>query len=61
MLLKTGQVAARLGVSREKVRQLCISGDLPCYKIGSQYRVDPDALTAWLEGQKPVAPGRKYL
>jgi excisionase family DNA binding protein len=45
------QVAEKLQVSEKTVRRMLISGELPGYKIGGQYRVGPTELAAWIEDQ----------
>jgi excisionase family DNA binding protein len=55
-LLNTVQVAAKLGLSQNGVRNLCDSGELPHHRIGAgkrkEYRVHPDDLAAYIERSK---------
>jgi excisionase family DNA binding protein len=44
-------VAEFLGVSKSWVYQATSSGNLPCIRIGSAVRFDPDAVRAWLRGE----------
>lgn len=57
-MLTRGQVATRLGVSPERVRQLTIAGRLACTvtPLGRLYRdSDVQALAAEREAQTPVS------
>jgi excisionase family DNA binding protein len=54
-LLRTGEVASRLGVSRQHVVDLCKQGKLPHVKVGVHRRVPERAVTARL------SPGRDRL
>jgi excisionase family DNA binding protein len=42
--LSTTEVAQRLGVTRERVRQLCDEGRLKAEKMGRDWRILPAAL-----------------
>jgi len=59
--LGTSSVAQRLGCSVETVRQLCLSGKLPCVSIGTgvrrHYRVHVDAVSTFLKSRavRPIA------
>ena len=46
--LTLDQAAEQLGVSQEKVRQLCTSGELPHIKLNKLYRIKPGDLNAYL-------------
>lgn len=46
-LLRTGEVAKRIGVHRETVRLWCKSGYLPAIKVGAHYRIREDHLEDW--------------
>lgn len=49
ILLRTGEVARRLGVSRQHIVDLCDQGALPCVMVGSSHRRIPEgAVTAKL-------------
>jgi len=45
------QVAEKLQVSEKTVRRMLLSGELPGYKIGGQYRIKPAELEAWIADQ----------
>ena len=48
-LLKVGEVAERLRISRALVYRLCATGQLPVVRIGFAVRISAEALEAWLE------------
>lgn len=60
ILLCTGEVARRLGVSRQRIVDLCDQGALPCVMVGSSHRRIPEgAVTklASVSGRALVAGG----
>lgn len=51
------EVIDALGVSRQTVKTLIDSGELPAIKVGQQYRFKAEAVEALLEAHGvPVAP-----
>jgi excisionase family DNA binding protein len=40
----TTEAAAFLGITRQRVSQLCASGELPATKIGRDWLIDPEVL-----------------
>lgn len=50
-LLTTSQVAAILKLHRETVKQWCVSGRLPAFKVGKAWRVRRSELQKWIEQQ----------
>ena len=46
--LKLDQVAEQLGVSHEKVRELCLTGQIPYIKMDKLYRIKPSDVNAYL-------------
>lgn len=46
--LTLNQAAEAMGVSPEKVRQLCKAGELPHIKMDKLYRIKPGDVNAWL-------------
>ena len=46
--LTLAQCAEQLGVSQEKVRELCTSGELPHIKLNKLYRIKPADLNDYL-------------
>jgi excisionase family DNA binding protein len=48
-MLSVGQVAERLGVSRQTVARLIESGALAAHRIGGAYKVPEQDLAAYLE------------
>ena len=52
-LLSLAEVSARVNVSRPTLYRMAIAGMLPgAVRIGSQWRVRPDALEAWVNGDE---------
>ena len=47
-----GQLASRLSLSERTVRDMLNRGEMPCYRIGPQRRIDPDDLRRWLEQRR---------
>lgn len=48
-MLKVKEVAAQLNVSVDTVKRLLRDGEIPFYRVGTQLRVDPKDLAAYLE------------
>jgi excisionase family DNA binding protein len=46
-MLRTGEAARRLGVSRQHVVDLCNQGRLPYVTVGTHRRIPEEALNAW--------------
>lgn len=61
-LLEVAHVAHRLCVSQEFVRRLIRDGTLPAIRLGRRWRVEPEALQAFIDRQRRAArvedPGR---
>lgn len=51
-LVKVSEVAARCQVDALTVRRWIDRGELPAYKIGREWRIDPGALEAFLEARR---------
>jgi excisionase family DNA binding protein len=47
--LTLDQAAAALGVSNEKMRQLCNDGKIPYYRVDKFYRIKPGDINRFLE------------
>ena len=49
--LLTIKEAARFvdGLTEYRIRQLCLSGKLPCFKAGKKYLINENALVRFLE------------
>lgn len=45
------QTAAFLGTSRDVVYKLAGSGEIPCRRVGREYRFEPSAVREWLAGK----------
>jgi excisionase family DNA binding protein len=58
-LLEVSQVAHRLSLSEDYVRDLIRSGQLPAIQIGARYRVHPADLGAFIEARR-VARDRTH-
>lgn len=46
------ELAARLALSERTVRDMLNRGEIPCYRIGPQRRIDPADLRRWLEQKR---------
>lgn len=51
---KVSEVARRLGVSRQHVRNLINRGDLPAHRFGTLYVVPESAVEAYLESNRVI-------
>lgn len=47
--LTLDQAAAELGISNEKMRQLCNAGEIPFIRMDRLYRIKPSDINAYLE------------
>lgn len=47
--LKMHDVAEILNISLSKVKQMCLSGEIPSFKIGKSRRIDPVEFQKYLE------------
>jgi excisionase family DNA binding protein len=45
-------LAAKLAISERTVRDMLNRGEIPCYRIGPQRRIDPIDVDTWLEQRK---------
>lgn len=45
-------LAKKLAISERTVRTMLNRGDLPCYRIGPQRRIDPADVRRWLEQRR---------
>ena len=45
-------LAKKLALSERTIRDVLKRGELPCYRIGAQLRVDPADLKRWLEARR---------
>lgn len=46
------ELAQRLAISERTVRDMLNRGEIPCYRIGPQRRIDPVDVSRWLEQRK---------
>jgi excisionase family DNA binding protein len=54
-LLNVNDIAGRLLLSRQHTRKMCRDGELPAFKVGSDFRLDERDLIAYVEARKPKA------
>jgi excisionase family DNA binding protein len=45
--LRISTVSRELGISETSARRLIAEGVIPAFRVGRQWRVDPDILQAW--------------
>jgi excisionase family DNA binding protein len=45
-------LAAKLAISERTVREMLNRGEIPCYRIGPQRRIDPADVERWLEQRR---------
>lgn len=45
-------LAAKLAISERTVRTMLNRGEIPCYRIGPQRRIDPIDVQRWLEKRR---------
>jgi excisionase family DNA binding protein len=45
-------LAKKLAISERTVREYLNRGDIPCYRIGPQRRIDPADVRSWLEQRR---------
>lgn len=51
-LWDVGELAKFLKVSRSWVYQAAAAGNVPCIRIGAALRFEPEAIRAWMRGEK---------
>ena len=50
LLWNEDDLAAVIGISVKRVQQLARQGLLPAFKLGRNWRFDPDAIRTWIKG-----------
>lgn len=45
-------LAKKLAVSDKTVREMLNRGEIPCYRIGAQRRIDPADVKRWLDARR---------
>ena len=50
LLWNEDDLAAAIGISVKRVQQLAREGLLPAFKLGRNWRFDPDAIRTWIKG-----------
>jgi excisionase family DNA binding protein len=59
LLLRPGEAAEAMGISRSKVYELLASGELPSIRVGKSVRIPADRLRVWIAAQfKSARTGR---
>lgn len=56
--LTSAEVCGLIDLHPVTLRDWSKAGRIPAYRIGREYRYDPDAIADWLE-EREVCPGRK--
>ena len=51
LLWNENDLAAAIGISVKRVQQLAREGLLPAFKLGRNWRFDPDAIRNWIKGR----------
>jgi excisionase family DNA binding protein len=49
LLWNEDDLAAAIGISVKRVQQLAREGLLPAFKLGRNWRFDPDAIRTWIK------------
>ena len=49
LLWSDRQIAAAIGMSVKRVQELARAGLLPGFKVGRNWRFDPDAVRSWVK------------
>jgi excisionase family DNA binding protein len=53
-LLSVEDLAEYLQLSTKTVYRMLRRGDIPCYRVGNQWRFRKEAIDAWLENDEPM-------
>ena len=51
-LMTTSQLASEVYMHPRHVRNLCKEGKLPAVKIGDRWRIDTEAMVAWIRSRR---------
>lgn len=54
MLVSIKQYADIVGISYWKIREMCLKGEIPAYKFGNRFRINPDEATASVKQTEQV-------
>lgn len=54
-VLTLEETAERLRISRPTLLELAARGEIPCQRVGKQWRFHRDAVLAWLAGERRVS------
>jgi excisionase family DNA binding protein len=52
--LTIDELAYYLKMGRTKLYRMAQEGDIPAYKIGSQWRFDREEIDQWMKGLRPL-------
>ena len=58
LMLRPGEAADALGVSRAKIYELIATGALPSVRVGASIRLPLDALKLWIDEQLKTKVGQ---
>lgn len=53
------EVAKLLKVNPRTVRRALDAGELPAFRVGSQWRITREALDAYMHGERPAEDGER--
>ncbi len=57
LLIRSRDAERVLSIGRERLRLLASTGAIPCYRLGRDYRFNPDELAAWVRAGCPEESG----
>jgi hypothetical protein len=57
--VRTSVAAAEVGLSSEKMRRMCVTGEVRAHRWGREWRVDIEALRAQLDTDQTPTEARK--
>lgn len=57
LILGLAEVSILTGLGTERIRQLCVAGEIPAFQIGKQWKVEKDDLKKWFDSRKTVHIG----
>jgi len=60
-VMNASQAAAFLGAHIETIRKLARRGEIPCFKLGRDWRFRRQALIRWADEQRPCAGAKSVL
>lgn len=57
LLLSLPEASILTGLGSERLRQLCVAGEIPGFKIGKKWRIEKSDLREWINQRKVVNIG----